>query len=309
MNLLGPNYLRGMLTTEMERLIAFALEEDLGGGDHTSASSIPAELQREGFILAKESGVVAGLEVAREVFRRVDATLQCAMLAQDGDAVDFGTQVMRISGSARSILEAERLALNFIQRMSGIATRTAAVAASLEGTGCRVLDTRKTTPGIRAFEKWAVRIGGGVNHRMGLHDMILIKDNHVDYAGSMMKAMEGVALYLNERQMELPVVVEVRNAKEAAEAMEARARWTKPSGLPLIDRLLLDNHTPDQAAEAVTEWGADIPLEASGGITPSNARAYGDAGVNFISMGWLTHSVSVLDFSLKSTDRIHAAHG
>lgn len=309
MNLLGPNYLRGMLTTEMERLIAFALEEDLGGGDHTSASSIPAELQREGFILAKESGVVAGLEVAREVFRRVDATLQCAMLAQDGDAVDFGTQVMRISGSARSILEAERLALNFIQRMSGIATRTAAVAASLEGTGCRVLDTRKTTPGIRAFEKWAVRIGGGVNHRMGLHDMILIKDNHVDYAGSMMKAMEGVALYLNERQLELPVVVEVRNAKEAAEAMEARARWTKPSGLPLIDRLLLDNHTPDQAAEAVTEWGADIPLEASGGITPSNARAYGDAGVNFISMGWLTHSVSVLDFSLKSTDRIHAAHG
>ncbi len=309
MNLLGPNYLRGMLTTEMERLIAFALEEDLGGGDHTSASSIPAELQREGFILAKESGVVAGLEVAREVFRRVDATLQCALLAQDGDAVDFGTQVMRISGSARSILEAERLALNFIQRMSGIATRTAAVAASLEGTGCRVLDTRKTTPGIRAFEKWAVRIGGGVNHRMGLHDMILIKDNHVDYAGSMMKAMEGVALYLNERQLELPVVVEVRNAKEAAEAMEARARWTKPSGLPLIDRLLLDNHTPDQAAEAVTEWGADIPLEASGGITPSNARAYGDAGVNFISMGWLTHSVSVLDFSLKSTDRIHAAHG
>ncbi|MDO7741980.1 MAG: carboxylating nicotinate-nucleotide diphosphorylase, partial [Flavobacteriales bacterium] len=190
-----------MLTTEMERLIAFALEEDLGGGDHTSASSIPVELQREGFILAKESGVVAGLEVALEVFRRVDATLQCALLAQDGDAVDFGTQVMRISGSARSILEAERLALNFIQRMSGIATRTAAVVASLEGTGCRVLDTRKTTPGIRAFEKWAVRIGGGVNHRMGLHDMILIKDNHVDYAGSMMKAMEGVALYLNERQL------------------------------------------------------------------------------------------------------------
>ena len=247
--------------------------------------------------------------MALEVFRRVDATLQCVLLAQDGDAVDFGTQVMRISGSARSILEAERLALNFIQRMSGIATRTAAVVASLEGTVCRVLDTRKTTPGIRAFEKWAVRIGGGVNHRMGLHDMILIKDNHVDYAGSMMKAMEGVALYLNERQLELPVVVEVRNAKEAAEAMEARSRWTKPSGLPLIDRLLLDNHTPDQAAEAVTEWGADIPLEASGGITPSNARAYGDAGVNFISMGWLTHSVSVLDFSLKSTDRIHVAHG
>jgi nicotinate-nucleotide pyrophosphorylase (carboxylating) len=309
MNLLWSNYLRGMLTTEMERLIVFALEEDLGRGDHTSASSIPVDLQQEGFILAKESGVVAGLEVALEVFRRVDSTLQCVLLAQDGDAVDFGTQVMRIMGSARAILEGERLALNFIQRMSGIATRTAAVVASLDGTGCRVLDTRKTTPGIRAFEKWAVRIGGGVNHRMGLHDMILIKDNHVDYAGSMMEAMEGVAIYLNERELELPVVVEVRNAKEAAEAMEARSRWTKPSGSPLIDRLLLDNHTPEQAAQAVSEWGAEIPLEASGGITPSNAPAYGDAGVDFISMGWLTHSVPVLDFSLKSTDRIDVSHG
>ena len=295
-----------MLTTEMERLIVFALEEDLGGGDHTSASSIPAELQREGFILAKESGVVAGLEVAKEVFRRVDAHLHCELLAADGDAVERGTRVMKITGSAIHILEGERLALNFIQRMSGIATRTAAVVASLKGTGCRVLDTRKTTPGIRAFEKWAVRIGGGVNHRMGLHDMILIKDNHVDYAGSMLAAMEGVASYLNERGLELPVVVEVRDAQETQDAMEARKRWAKPSGVPLIDRLLLDNHTPEQAALAVKKWGSEIPLEASGGITPTNARAYAESGVNFISMGWLTHSVPGLDFSLKSTDQIQS---
>ena len=295
-----------MLTTEMERLIVFALEEDLGGGDHTSASSIPAELQREGFILAKESGVVAGLEVAKEVFRLVDAHLQCELLAADGDAVERGTRVMKITGSAIHILEGERLALNFIQRMSGIATRTGAVVASLVGTGCRVLDTRKTTPGIRAFEKWAVRIGGGVNHRMGLHDMILIKDNHVDYAGSMLAAMEGVASYLNERGLELPVVVEVRDAQETQDAMEARKRWAKPSGAPLIDRLLLDNHTPEQAALAVKKWGSEIPLEASGGITPTNARAYAESGVNFISMGWLTHSVPGLDFSLKSTDQIQS---
>tara|TARA_B110000503_G_scaffold143463_1_gene245081 strand:+ start:693 stop:1589 length:897 start_codon:yes stop_codon:yes gene_type:complete len=297
-----------MLTTEMERLIVFALEEDLGGGDHTSASSIPKDLQREGFILAKESGIAAGLAVAKEVFRRVDAQLQCELLINDGEAVEVGTRVMKITGSAIHILEGERLALNFIQRMSGIATRTAEVVASLEGTRCQVLDTRKTTPGMRAFEKWAVRIGGGANHRMGLHDMILIKDNHVDYAGSMMAAMEGVAAYLNERGLELPVVVEVRDGQEAREALDAAMRWNKPSGARLIDRLLLDNHTPEQAALAVKQWGSEIPLEASGGITPTNARAYAESGVDFISMGWLTHSVPGLDFSLKSTDQIQGMH-
>ena len=298
-----------MLTNEMERLIVFALEEDLGGGDHTSASSIPADLQRDGFVLAKEEGIVAGLEVACEVFRRVDARLKCKMLANDGDTVGLGTRVLQITGSARQILAGERLALNFIQRMSGIATRTGAVVSSLKGTGCRVLDTRKTTPGIRGFEKLAVRIGGGLNHRMGLDDMILIKDNHVDYAGSMTQAMQGVAEYLKERKLDLPVVVEVRDAKETQEAMEARLRWKKPSGAPLIDRLLLDNHSPEQAARAVQHWGAEIPLEASGGITPDNARAYAESGVDFISMGWLTHSVRGLDFTLKSTDQMMDVHG
>ena len=297
-----------MLTSDMQRLIVFALEEDLGNGDHTSASSVPDGLQREGFILAKEEGLVAGLEVATEVFRRVDAELNCELLMRDGDRVWPGSQVMRISGSARRILEAERLALNFIQRMSGIATRTAEVVESLKGTKCQVLDTRKTTPGIRAFEKWAVRIGGGVNHRMGLHDMILIKDNHVDYAGSMHQALEGVAQYLESKSLNIPVVVEVRDAREAMEAMEAQALWSKPSGVPLIDRLLLDNHSPEETARAVSDWGAKIPLESSGGIHPGNARAYAEAGVDFISMGWLTHSVPGLDFSLKSTDQIHSVH-
>jgi nicotinate-nucleotide pyrophosphorylase (carboxylating) len=298
-----------MLTTQMERLIAFALEEDLGEGDHTSMSSLPESLQREGFILAKEEGVLAGMEVACEVFRLVDAGLECTRLANDGDRVEMGTRVMQIRGSARHILAGERLALNFIQRMSGIATRTSMVVASLEGTKCKVLDTRKTTPGLRAFEKLAVRIGGGVNHRMGLHDMILIKDNHVDYAGSMTEALRGVSEYLDRGQMELPVVVEVRDALETQEAMSARLRWKKPSGAPLIDRLLLDNHSPEELARAVEHWGSEIPLEASGGITPLNARAYAESGVDFISMGWLTHSIRGLDFTMKSTDRIDLANG
>lgn len=293
-----------MLTPQMERLIIFALEEDLGDGDHTSASSIPTSCLREGVILAKEIGIVAGLEVAQEVFRRVDAELSCDVLMPDGSGVVPGDVVMRIHGNARHILEGERLALNFIQRMSGIATRTRAVVELLDGTGCQVLDTRKTTPGIRAFEKWAVRIGGGENHRMNLGDMILIKDNHVDYAGSMLHALQGVAEYLEEHQMNVPVVVEVRDGLEAADAIEANVRWTKPSGEPLVNRLLLDNHTPAEAAAAVKNFGSSIPLEASGGITPENALQYARSGVNYISMGWLTHSVPGLDFSLKSNDQL-----
>ena len=174
----------------MERLIRFALEEDLGTGDCTSESSLPEGLLQEGFIMAKENGVVAGLEVAEFVFGVVDASLTCELLAADGDAVTAGQRVLRIAGAAKSILIGERLALNFIQRMSGIASRTADIMASFAGTKCAVLDTRKTTPGLREFEKMAVRLGGGTNHRMGLYDMILVKDNHVDYAGSMAQALE-----------------------------------------------------------------------------------------------------------------------
>ena len=295
-------YLRSMWTERMMALIDLALDEDLGRGDHTTASSVPTGLLREGVIRAKEAGRVAGVEVARKVFERVDAELQCTVLKADGASVVPGDEVLRIRGAARSILMGERLALNFMQRMSGIATRTAEVVAMLEGTHCRVLDTRKTTPGLRAFEKWAVRIGGGVNHRMALDDMILIKDNHVDYAGSMTAALEGVHRYLAAEALDIPVVVEVRDEAEADEALAASERLLRPDGSPLVARLLLDNHTPAQAAEQVTRLAGRVALEASGGITPSNARAYAEAGVDFVSMGWLTHSVPSLDLSLKSVD-------
>lgn len=290
-------------TADMQRTIELALNEDLGVGDHTTRSSVPADVRREGVILAKESGVVAGVEIAQRVFGTVDPGLVVEVERVDGARVAPGDVVMRIRGFATSILMGERLALNFMQRMSGIATRTAAVVDRLAGTGCDVLDTRKTTPGIRAFEKWAVRIGGGVNHRMGLYDMILIKDNHVDYAGSMTAALEGVAHYLQvENLPDLPVVVEVRDTEEAEEALAASERLLRADGRPLVDRLLLDNHSPAEAAAAVKRFGGRIALEASGGITLENVRAYGEAGVNFVSLGALTHSVPSLDLSLKSSD-------
>lgn len=279
----------------MMRMLEWALEEDLGSGDCTSASSVPEELQHEGFILAKEEGVVAGIEVAREVFRLVDSEVTFEARVEDGATVAVGDVVIRIHGKARSILAAERLALNFMQRMSGIATTTRRAMDVLSGTPTRVLDTRKTTPGLRSFEKWAVRAGGGVNHRMGLYDMILIKDNHVDYCGSMTLALVGVKRYFASGEPEVPVVVEVRSMEELNEALSAG----EAEGLELT-RLLLDNFSPDEVAAAVRHVEGRIPLEASGGIDLTNLRAYGEAGVDFVSMGALTHSVKSLDLSLKS---------
>ena len=279
----------------MKRAVEWALEEDLGSGDCTSMSSVPEEMVHEGFILAKEDGVLAGVEVARHVFERVDSTVSFEALRPDGAQVAYGEAVIKVKGPARSILSAERLALNFMQRMSGVATMAHRAQALLEGTGARVLDTRKTTPGLRAFEKWAVTLGGGTNHRMGLYDMVLIKDNHVDYAGSMTEALRGVQRYFEGGADRVPVVVEVRSMEELREARHAAAE----AGLELT-RLLLDNFTPDQAREAVLEVAGALPLEASGGIDLTNLRAYGEAGVNFVSMGALTHSVKSLDLSLKS---------
>jgi nicotinate-nucleotide pyrophosphorylase (carboxylating) len=209
--------------------------------------------------------------------------------------VEVGDVVIRIQGNARSILASERLALNFMQRMSGVATTTRKAMDVLAGTPTRVLDTRKTTPGLRAFEKWGVRLGGGVNHRMGLYDMILIKDNHVDYAGSMTAALAGVQAYFEGGEPRVPVVVEVRSMPELNEALAA----SEAEGLKL-ERLLLDNFSPAQVKEAVTHVAGRLPLEASGGIDLSNLRAYGEAGVDFVSMGALTHSVKSLDLSLKT---------
>ena len=283
----------------MLRMLDWALAEDLGRGDCTSNSSVPATLEHEGFILAKEAGVVAGIEVAREVFNRVDPDVVFEAKVADGDAVEVGDVVIRIQGNARSILVSERLALNFMQRMSGVATTTRKAMDVLAGTPTRVLDTRKTTPGLRAFEKWSVRLGGGVNHRMGLYDMILIKDNHVDYAGSMTAALVGVQAYFEGGEPRVPVVVEVRSMAELNEALAA----SEAEGLKL-ERLLLDNFSPAQVKEAVAHVAGRLPLEASGGIDLSNLRAYGEAGVDFVSMGALTHSVKSLDLSLKTTSTL-----
>ncbi len=283
----------------MLRMLDWALAEDLGRGDCTSNSSVPATLEHEGFILAKEAGVVAGIEVAREVFNRVDPDVVFEAKVADGDAVEVGDVVIRIQGNARSILVSERLALNFMQRMSGVATTTRKAMDVLAGTPTRVLDTRKTTPGLRAFEKWGVRLGGGVNHRMGLYDMILIKDNHVDYAGSMTAALVGVQAYFEGGEPRVPVVVEVRSMAELNEALAA----SEAEGLKL-ERLLLDNFSPAQVKEAVAHVAGRLPLEASGGIDLSNLRAYGEAGVDFVSMGALTHSVKSLDLSLKTTSTL-----
>ena len=284
-----------MMDQHMLRMLDWALEEDLGRGDCTSNSSVPATLSHEGFILAKEAGVVAGIEVAREVFKRVDPEVVFEAKVADGASVEVGDVVIRIQGNARSILASERLALNFMQRMSGVATTTRKAMDVLAGTPTRVLDTRKTTPGLRAFEKWGVRLGGGVNHRMGLYDMILIKDNHVDYAGSMTAALAGVQAYFESGEPRVPVVVEVRSMSELNEALAA----SDAEGLKL-ERLLLDNFSPAQVKEAVAHVAGRLPLEASGGIDLSNLRAYGEAGVDFVSMGALTHSVKSLDLSLKT---------
>jgi nicotinate-nucleotide pyrophosphorylase (carboxylating) len=291
-----------MLNDDMKSFIAYSLKEDLGSGDVTSESSVPEDLVEKGYILAKESGVIAGIKVAKEVFHQIDSNLTCQTLVKDGTQVKLGDVVIELHGSARSILSGERLALNFMQRMSGIATRTAEVVQILEGTDTQVLDTRKTTPGLRGFEKWAVSIGGGVNHRMGLYDMILLKDNHVDYAGGMTEALHKVAEYQKNRDDALPVlplVIETRSFQEIEDAIAASQKAEI-----VIERILLDNFGPEKVAEAVESYGHLVTLEASGGITPENVNEYGETGVDFVSMGYMTHSVKSLDLSLKSTPNV-----
>lgn len=288
-----------MLNNAMKSFIALSLKEDLGRGDVTSESSVPKDLIQEGYILAKEIGVVAGVEVAKEVFHQMDPSITFTAEKQDGDRVEYGDVVIKVEGPARSILSGERLALNFMQRMSGIASRTSEIMDILAGTPTKVLDTRKTTPGLRAFEKWAVDLGGGVNHRMGLYDMILLKDNHVDYAGGMTEALAQVVKYLDSKDEEIPVVIETRSFEEIEAALEAEEK----TGLK-IKRILLDNFSHAEVAEAVEKYKGRATFEASGGINPENVRGYGDAGVDFVSMGYMTHSVKSLDLSLKSTPNV-----
>ncbi|MDX9750660.1 MAG: carboxylating nicotinate-nucleotide diphosphorylase [Flavobacteriales bacterium] len=279
-----------MLPEGTDILIERALGEDLGDGDHTTLATIPAGTPGAARLLVKQPGVLAGVELARAVMHRVDPALSVKVLLEDGALVQPGEVAFIVMGPARSILIAERTLLNFMQRMSGIATLTRRFVQALEGTRCRVLDTRKTTPGLRHIEKWAVRIGGGVNHRMGLYDMVMIKDNHADMAGGISGAVAAVQAYRQRLGRTLPIEVEARNMDEVQEALATGG----------VDRIMLDNFATDDLRAAVKLIARRVETEASGGITLENARAYALTGVDFISVGALTHSVSSLDLSLKA---------
>ena len=274
----------------IQQFIINALQEDIGEGDHTSLSTIPFNAAGKAKLIIKEVGIIAGVSLAIKIFNQVDAALKIEVLITDGMAVKYGDIAFYVEGSARSILAAERLVLNTMQRMSGIATTTHQIVQKLSTTNTKVLDTRKTTPNIRFLEKWAVKIGGGVNHRFGLYDMILIKDNHVDYAGGIEKAILAAKAYLLKINKKIQIEIEVRNEKELAEVLNIGG----------IDRILLDNYNFEELKKAVININKRFVTEASGGITPENALQYAECGVDFISMGALTHSFKSLDMSLKA---------
>lgn len=276
----------------VDQLIDLAFAEDIGDGDHTTLSTIPADAMGRQQLIIKEPGIIAGVEVAREVFRRFDPSLKMTVYIHDGQEVKPGDVAFVVEGPVRSLLQTERLMLNIMQRMSGIATTTHRYQAQLEGTGAKVLDTRKTTPGMRMLEKEAVAIGGGTNHRIGLFDMILIKDNHVDFAGGIHQAVSAAKKYCAEKGKDLRIELEVRNLDEIDQALAER-----------VDRIMLDNFTPERTAEAVKLIRAKNPaveIESSGGITFDTLADYGRCGVDFISVGALTHSVKSLDMSFKA---------
>ena len=274
------------LITELIRL-AFA--EDVGDGDHTTLSTIPAEARGRQRLIIKEEGILAGVDVARRVFEYFDPELKMTVYMTDGTHVKPGDVAFEVEGSVRSLLQTERTMLNIMQRMSGIATTTARYQERLKGLDTKVLDTRKTTPGMRLLEKEAVKIGGGANHRIGLFDMILIKDNHVDFAGGIPEAVKRAKEYCRAKGKDLKIEVEVRNEDEIRQALEAG-----------VDRIMLDNFTPERTREAVKLIGGRTEIESSCGITIDTLRAYGECGVDYISVGALTHSVKGLDMSFKA---------
>ena len=274
----------------IDRLIDLSFAEDIGDGDHTTLSSIPETAMGSQRLLIKEEGVLAGIEVAKEVFRRFDPDLRVEVRMEDGSHVRPGDVPMIVSGRVRSLLQTERLMLNIMQRMSGIATMTRRYADRLQGTKARVLDTRKTTPGMRILEKMAVKIGGGVNHRIGLFDMILLKDNHVDFAGGIANAIHRAQAYCQEKGKDLKIEIEVRNFDELRQVMETGG----------VDRIMFDNFTPEQTRQGVEMVGGRYEIESSGGITFDTLRDYAECGVDFISVGALTHSVKGLDMSFKA---------
>lgn len=274
----------------IRKFIKNALAEDVGDGDHTSLSTIPADAMGKARLLVKDNGILAGVELAKMIFSAVDKDLKVKVLIKDGKPIKFGDIAFFVEGRDRSILTAERLVLNCMQRMSGIATTTHQVVKLLEGTKTKVLDTRKTTPGFRMLEKWGVQIGGGVNHRFGLFDMILIKDNHVDYAGGIKNALDAAHNYLKRTNRDLDIEIEVRNLTELEEVLNIGG----------VVRIMVDNFSYADIRQAVKMVDGRYPIEASGGISPANVRQYAECGVDYVSLGYLTHSAKSLDLSLKA---------
>jgi len=272
----------------LDELIKMALAEDVGDGDHSTLSCIPADAENAAKMVAKGDGILCGAEVGERVFKLVDDSLEVTLLKQDGDAVKKGDVIMTIRGHAGSILTAERTALNFMQRLSGIATETHRMVQMLNGLNTRLLDTRKTTPNMRLLEKYAVHCGGGTNHRIGLYDMVMLKDNHIDFAGGIEAAIDRTHKYLKEKGKELKIEIEVRDLDELQRVLDHGG----------VDRIMLDNFDTDTLREAVRRIGGRYETEASGGITDETLRAYAETGVDFISVGALTHHIKSLDISL-----------
>lgn len=266
-----------------------SLKEDIGSGDHSSLASIPQGTQGKAHMLIKEDGVLAGVELAYSIFKQVDESLEVEIVLQDGAKVKKGDIALRVKGSTHSILKSERLVLNLAQRLSGIATIANKIVSLIEGTNTKILDTRKTTPGLRFLEKWAVTVGGAYNHRIGLYDMIMLKDNHVDYAGGIQQAIQRTQKYLAENQLDLKIEVETRNINEVKEVINAGG----------VNRIMLDNFSPDEIREALALIDGKFETEASGGVTIETVREYAETGVDYISIGALTHSVKSMDISLK----------
>jgi len=275
---------------EIELIIKNAIREDVGDGDHSSLACIPSDAIGKAKLLVKDKGILAGVKFAERVFSYIDKDLKLDLQMKDGERIKRGDVVFHVEGSSQSILKAERLVLNGMQRMSAIATKTAEFVQKLEGTKTKILDTRKTTPGIRALEKWAVKIGGGENHRFALYDMVMLKDNHIDFAGGITKAIDKTRAYLHRNNLDLKIIVEARNMNEIKEILKSDG----------VYRILIDNFNYDDTRRAVDLINGKCLTESSGGITLETAKSYADCGVDFISSGALTHSVYNLDLSLKA---------